>query len=305
MSSDIRSLNAEELIRWFALLGDDFKQYGALLEGTTGTQLYEATKMGNLEALIFHAEHRSRLQDEINSPNQDLIRRAKGGGGDADQSQIFYNVYKTRLTVLLTEKNPVMLRNLDNLLKKFPGKEDQVYKQMCKNFKVDPLGPPTQEEINGLGTGVASLSQSAAPRSPSDFEVGEDCYAKQIGTDRWLNARITNVSDDNSNTYDIFVYSAKALGVAQEAVNVHREYLKKKSERGLNIAQPAPQKKPSKPKFQMGDRVEAFGLRSHTTYNGLKGTVLLYVPSERRYQVRLDTHDVIAIKERNVKGEGE
>merc|ERR550534_3019531 len=61
------------------------------------------------------------------------------------------------------------------------------------------------------------------------------------------------------------------------------------------------QKKPSKrPQFQTGDRVKVSGLRSHTTYNGLCGTVLLYVASERRYQVRLDTNDVIAIKQRNV-----
>merc|ERR1719361_3112296 len=97
--------------------------------------------------------------------------------GGPDQAQIFYNIYKTRLTVLLTEKNPVMLRNLDNLLKKFPGKEDQVYKQMCKNFKVEALGAPTQDEINGLGTGVLArgpqVLPASLPRDPSDFEVGE------------------------------------------------------------------------------------------------------------------------------------
>merc|ERR1712066_70800 len=80
----------------------------------------------------------------------------------------------------------------------------------------------------------------------------------------------------------------------------------KKSTEDVKVALPDPQARPSKrPQFQHGDRVRVFGLRSHTTYNNLCGTVLLYVPSERRYQVRLDTNDVIAIKQRNVEPEND
>merc|ERR1719411_426215 len=82
-----------------------------------------------------------------------------------------------------------------------------------------------------------------------------------------------------------------------------REFLKKGNE-SVVVAQPRSDKKKSpKLQFQPGERVKVFGLRSHTTYNGLCGTVLLYVPVERRYQVRLDTNDVIAIKQRNVAPE--
>merc|ERR1719177_122720 len=75
--------------------------------------------------------------------------------------------------------------------------------------------------------------------------------------------------------------------------------LKKISET-VEVAVPQPKKKAKRPQFQSGDRVRVFGLRSHKSYNGLCGTILLYVASERRYQVRLDTNDVIAIKQRNV-----
>merc|ERR1719177_27504 len=75
--------------------------------------------------------------------------------------------------------------------------------------------------------------------------------------------------------------------------------LKKISET-VEVAVPQPKKKAKRRQFQAGDRVKVSGLRSHKTYNGLCGTVLLYVASERRYQVRLDTNDVIAIKQRNV-----
>merc|ERR1712173_290205 len=104
-------------------------------------------------------------------------------------------------------------------------------------------------------------------------------------------------------TYDIFVYNSKAHGVPPEAVNVPRAMLKKGTEK-VQVAVPDAKARAAKrPQFQQGDRVGVFGLRSHTSYNGLCGTVLLYVPSERRYQVRLDTNDVIAIKQRNVAPE--
>jgi len=141
------------------------------------------------------------------------------------------------------------------------------------------------------------------PPIKSDFDVGENCYTKVMmssnkGGEKWLNARVTNVNKDNS--FDIFVYNSKAFNVPPEAVNVPREMLKKLSE-DVQVANPEPQRKPPKrPQFQSGDRVRVSGLRSHQTYNGLCGTVLLYVASERRYQVRLDTNDVIAIKQRNV-----
>jgi len=140
------------------------------------------------------------------------------------------------------------------------------------------------------------------PPYKADFDVGENCYTKIVmssnkGGEKWLNARVTNVNDDNS--FDIFVYNSKSFNVPPEAVNVPRDMLKKISET-VEVAVPQPKKKAKRPQFQSGDRVRVFGLRSHKTYNGLCGTVLLYVPSERRYQVRLDTNDVIAIKQRNV-----
>lgn len=153
-------------------------------------------------------------------------------------------------------------------------------------------------EENGLG-------DKSSRSSKSDFDVGENCYTKIVmgnnkgdGEEKWLNARVTNVNDDNS--FDIFVYNAEALNVPPEAVNVPREMLKKLSE-NVQVAVPNKARRPAKrPQFQSGDRIRVFGLRSHTSYNGLCGTVLLYVASERRYQVRLDTNDVIAIKQRNV-----
>jgi len=141
-------------------------------------------------------------------------------------------------------------------------------------------------------------------RNKADFEIGDNCYTKIVmssnkgGGEKWLNARVTNVNDDNS--FDIYVYNSNAFNVPPEAVNVPRDMLKKLSEH-VDIALPKLRRKSVKrPQFQSGDRVRVFGLRSHKSYNGLYGTVLLYVPSERRYQVRLDTNDIIAIKQRNV-----
>jgi len=147
------------------------------------------------------------------------------------------------------------------------------------------------------------VPQVEKPPPKADFEVGENCYTKMMlvnskGGEKWLNARVTNVNDDN--TFDICVDNAANYGVPPDAVNVPRNMLKKSTE-NVEIAIPDPKRKASKrPQFQQGDRVRVSGLRSHESYNGLCGTVLLYVPTERRYQVRLDTNDVIAIKQRNV-----
>jgi hypothetical protein len=151
-------------------------------------------------------------------------------------------------------------------------------------------------------------SDKPLPEEKADFEVGENCYTVVLASgkdgEKWLNARITNVNEDDGS-YDIFVYNAKAFNVASEAVNVPRKMLKKRTEK-VQVAVPDLKRKSTKrPQFQQGDRVRVFGLRSHTTYNGLFGTVLLYVASERRYQVRLDTNDVIAIKQRNVTAAGD
>jgi len=158
------------------------------------------------------------------------------------------------------------------------------------------------KERDGDTSGQPAESPLEKPKIKADFDVGENCYTKVVTSSSksgekeiWLNARVTNVNEDNS--FDIFVYNSKAFNVPPEAVNVPRSMLKKLSE-DVQVAVP---KKPAKrPQFQTGDRVQVSGLRSHTTYNGLCGTVLLYVASERRYQVRLDTNDVIAIKQRNV-----
>jgi len=150
---------------------------------------------------------------------------------------------------------------------------------------------------------------SNAPVVQSDFIVGENCFAKVCSEglevkhnsetgEKWLNARITHVNDDN--TFDIFVYNSAAHGVPSEAVDVPRSMLRKSTEQ-VQVAVPEPRKKPEeKPRFKAGDRVRVFGLRSHVTYNGMYGKVLLHIPSEKRYQVQLDTFDIIAIRQRNV-----
>jgi len=284
-----------------------------------------------------------------------------------------FEFYKARITEVLNKHNPNGLKTVDSLLKQFPGKEYQVYKQICKMCKVEPQPPATPAEIlakysqpkvvvnqGGEVSRWLSIhgfdSASKLPRfqlmtmteflaintkgrlidlgvSPNqseillneilqdpyekpqkvpqlekspqkaDFEVGEHCYTKMMlmnskGGEKWLNARVTNVN--NNNTFDIYVDNAASYGVPPDAVNVPRKMLKKSTE-NVEIAVPDPKRKASKrPQFQQGDRVRVSGLRSHESYNGLCGTVLLYVPTERRYQVRLDTNDVIAIKQRNV-----
>jgi len=151
--------------------------------------------------------------------------------------------------------------------------------------------------------GPEAVPEPEKPAVKADFEVGENCFTKMLlmnskGGEKWLNARVTHVNDDN--TFDIFVYNASTYGVPPDAVNVPRKMLKKSTE-NVEVATPDPKRKTGKrPQFQQGNRIRVFGLRSHKSYNGLCGTVLLYVPTERRYQVRLDTNDVIAIKQRNV-----
>jgi len=291
-----------------------------------------------------------------------------------------YDFYETTLKEVLSEHNPAGLNTIGALLKQFPGKEHQVYVQICKKCGVKPRNPPTLDDFvdgvpkklvkpaapsdgrvsqwliannfvkyakehqflsmswenfamirtkgrlielgvipkhaEALLAAILKASSSTLPNQSgknsalsehkADFDVGENCFTKVVmasdkGGEKWLNARVTEVNGDN--TFDIFVYNAKAHGVPPEAVNVPREMLKKSTE-DVKVALPEPKPRPSKrPQFQHGDRVRVFGLRSHTTYNNLCGTVLLYVPSERRYQVRLDTNDVIAIKQRNVAPE--
>jgi len=296
------------------------------------------------------------------------------GDGELTPAMVF-SFYKTRLTEVLTKHNPAGLNTIGSLLKQFPGKEHQVYVQICKKCGVAPVQPPTSADFhNGIpkpnnevaddrvkqwlmknnfvkyamqhqfmmmswesfisintkgrlielgviprqaqelldaikaatapaGAGGAQPGSGPSPVK-SDFEVGENCFTqvvtKNAKEERFLKARVTHVNDDN--TYDIFVYNSKAHGVPPEAVNVPREMLKKSTEK-VQVAVPDNKRAAKRPQFQQGDRVRVFGLRSHTSYNGLCGTVLLYVPSERRYQVRLDTNDVIAIKQRNVAPE--
>jgi len=278
-------------------------------------------------------------------------------------------------TDVLTKHNPSGVNTVTNLLKQFPGKEHQVYIQICKKCGVNPVGPPSLDDLEDVKVkplqgnsneekvdcprvtdwliennfakyvyhfqtmswedfstisnegrlielGVlpkeakillsaiskaresdGTLDKSAGKiQNKTDFDIGENCYTKVLALnskdrEKWLNAKVTNINEDGS--FDIFVYNAKAFNVPPEAVNVPRDMLKKISE-DVNIAVPLKRKSQKRPQFLSGDRVKVFGLRSHTSYNGLCGTVLLYVASERRYQVRLDTNDVIAIKQRNV-----
>jgi len=291
-------------------------------------------------------------------------------------SQIF-QFYESILKEVLSNHKPTGLNTIAELLKQFPGKEHQVYVQICKKCGVQPRKPPTPEDfVDGLvkpktkpkgatdrnvsdwlfsnnfekyatqfqflrmsweefskirskgrlielgvlpkhaelllkaiitaTEGAEELTEKQKPEQKSDFEVGENCYTKLLdekGGDKWLNARITHINGDN--TFDIFVYIAKAYGVPPEAVNVPRNMLKKSTE-DVEVALPEiKQNEDKRGKFKYGDRVRVVGLRSHTSYNNICGTVLLYVRRERRYQVRLDTNDVIAIKQRNVVPEND
>jgi len=153
-------------------------------------------------------------------------------------------------------------------------------------------------------SGEDGLSEKPVALSkPADFDVGENCYTKMVmpsnkGGVKWLNARVIDVNDDNS--FNIFVYNSKEFNVPAEAVSVPRHMLKKLSENIKVVVPETKRKSIKRPKFKSGDRIRLCGLRSYTAYNGLCGTVLIRVPSERRYQVRLDTNVVIAIKQSKV-----
>jgi len=150
---------------------------------------------------------------------------------------------------------------------------------------------------------------ASAPVVHSDFIVGENCFTKVCSEgfeskdnndsgEKWLKARITHINDDD--TFDIFVYNSEAHGVPSEAVDVPRNMLRKSTEQ-VQVAVPESKKKPGeKPRFKKGDRIRVFGLRSHVNYNGMFGEIILHIPSEKRYQVQLDTQDIIAIRQRNV-----
>lgn len=277
-----------------------------------------------------------------------------------------FKFYKARLTEVLLKHNPSGLKTVDSLLNQFPGKEYQVYSQICKMAKIEPLPPAAPAEIMEFPLGVSQWlidhgfnsyahhhqlvkmtmkdfmainskgklieigvlpkhadpllteilresyvgseplpeSEPVKPMINADFKVGENCFAKMMlsnskGGEKWVNAKVTHVNDDN--TFDIFVCSAASYGVSPDAVNVPRKMLKKSTE-DVEVAIPDPKRKNTKrPQFQQGDRIRVSGLRTHLSYNGLCGTVLLYVPTERRYQIRLDTNDVIAIKQKNVR----
>jgi len=289
-----------------------------------------------------------------------------------------FQYYKVLLTEVLEKHNPSGLNTIEHLLKQFPGKEHQVYIQICKKCGVKPESPPTADDFisgvpkrnsealpsdgkvskwlekygfsryskqhqfqtmkweeflkistkgrlielgvlpkqaqpiltqiqntRGQLSGVFSnepKSEEIKNETRHEFQVGETCYTKMIKGDQekevWLNARITHANDNN--TFDIFVCDAAAHGVPEEAVNVPLSMLKKSSE-VVQTAVPEPRKSMKRPQIQPGTRVRVFGLRSHVNYNGMSGSAMMYMPAERRYQVRLDTGDVIAIKQRNVE----
>jgi len=295
---------------------------------------------------------------------------------EASATQIF-NFYYTRLLGVISQKNPTGIQDVGALLKQFPGKEYQVYVQICRKLGVQPEKEASPEELANNSTGKISswliengykkyadlqgfmamkwgnflaisteeqlkelgvtpqdsdsllrsilsevcetAKEVELPKTKSevkeptsdpeeleqkfDFKVGEICFTRVLkignkdGKEKWVSARVTNINKNN-NTFDVFVINAKAHGVPPEAVNVPRGFLKKSSDY-VREAVLAPQGV-IVPKYQAGDRVRVVGLRSHTLYNGLSGTILLYIASERRYQVRLDTSDLFAIRERNI-----
>merc|ERR1719495_308993 len=79
----------------------------------------------------------------MNEPLPPSLRAGSPGTPPAD---IDFRVYQKRLKEILTKHNPSMLPQVDILLKKFPGKEHQVYVQMCRKCSVKPGPPPTDEE---------------------------------------------------------------------------------------------------------------------------------------------------------------
>merc|ERR1719499_2220618 len=61
-------------------------------------------------------------------------------------AQIF-EFYHTRLTEVLSKHNPNGVGTIDVLLKQFPGKEHQVYSQICKKCGVSPVARPTFDDF--------------------------------------------------------------------------------------------------------------------------------------------------------------
>merc|ERR1719350_896636 len=90
-----------------------------------------------------------------------------------------------------------------------------------------------------------------------------------------------------------------AHGVPPEAVNVPRNFLKKSVE-NVKVTPPLPMKRPhpDSKKFSRGDRIWVCGLRSHQSYNGLGGTIVIF--NEKRYQVELDNGELFAIRAENL-----
>jgi len=141
------------------------------------------------------------------------------------------------------------------------------------------------------------------PEPEFDFKIGDDCFTKvfKAGEDDveegWLKAKVVRINKDN--TFDIYVLNAMAHGVASEAVNVPRNFLKRHVE-NVKVTPPAPVKRPhpDSTKFSRGDRVWVCGLRSHQSYNGLGGTIVIF--NEKRYQVELDNGELFAIRAENL-----
>jgi len=300
---------------------------------------------------------------------------------EASPTQIL-NFYYTRVIEVISQKNPTGIQDVGDLLKRFPGKEYQVYVQICKKCGVQPENKHTSEDLvnYSLGKGKVSnwlikkgfnnyaqlhgfvtmnwatflaistteqleklgiaplvadkllrsilseareiakeveLTKSEPERKESasdsneaarklDFEVGDTCFTRVLktsnkdGEEKWVSARVTNVNEED-NTFDIFVINAKAHGVPPEAVSVPRSFLKKSSDH-VEVAIPEP-RSTDEHKYKTDDRVRVVGLRSHTQYNGLCGTIIFHMAQNRRYQVRLDTGDVFAIRKRNISPE--
>jgi len=153
---------------------------------------------------------------------------------------------------------------------------------------------------------VNAVDEPPAESSPvpeSDFKIGDECYTKVFKAgekdveEGWLKAKVVRINKDN--TFDIYVHNATAHGVPPEAVNVPRNFLKKSVE-NAKLTPPAPVKRPhpDSSKFSRGDRVWVCGLRSHQSYNGLGGTIVIF--HEKRFQVELDNGELFAIRAENL-----
>jgi len=136
-----------------------------------------------------------------------------------------------------------------------------------------------------------------------DFKMGDDCFTKVFKPgendveEGWLKAKVMRVNKDG--TFDIYVHNAMAHGVPPEAVNVPRHFLEKSVE-NVKLTPPTAVKRPhpDSTKFSPADRVWVCGLRSHQSYNGLGGTIVIF--HEKRYQVELDNGELFAIRPENL-----